>query len=64
MTDSAMDRLKVLPQYLVPQHILSRAMGLLVEAHSQRQRGRKIAHQTGSFSQTVKRMKEWIVGNF
>ncbi len=32
MTDSAMDRLKVLPQYLVPQHLLSRAMGLLAES--------------------------------
>jgi cell division protein FtsA len=38
--------------------------GLLMEAHSQRQRGRKLALQTGSFSQTLKRMKEWIVGNF
>ena len=40
------------------------AMGLLVEAHSQRLRGRKLAQQTGSFRQTVKRMKEWVVGNF
>jgi cell division protein FtsA len=40
------------------------AMGLLVEAHSQRLRGRKIAQQTGSFKQTFKRMKEWVVGNF
>ena len=40
------------------------AMGLLVEADSQRRRGRKIAQQTGSFKQTFKRMKEWIVGNF
>ena len=40
------------------------SMGLLVEAHSQRQRGRKIAQQSGSFKQTFKRMKEWIVGNF
>jgi len=38
--------------------------GLLMEAHSQRQRGRKLALQTGSFTQTLKRMKEWIVGNF
>mgnify|MGYP001145748094 CR=1 FL=1 len=40
------------------------AIGLLVEAHSQRLRGRKIAQQTGSFKQTFKRMKEWVVGNF
>jgi len=39
-------------------------MGLLTEAHSQRLRGRKVASQAGSFKQTLKRMKEWIVGNF
>lgn len=39
-------------------------MGLLTEAHLQRIRGRKVALQTGSFRQTLKRMKEWIVGNF
>jgi cell division protein FtsA len=39
-------------------------MGLLAEAHQQRLRGRKVAAQTGSFKQTMKRMKEWIVGNF
>jgi cell division protein FtsA len=39
-------------------------MGLLTEAYSQRVRGRKVAAQNGSFKQTVKRMKEWIVGNF
>ena len=39
-------------------------MGLLAEAHQQRVRGRKVAAQSGSFLQTVKRMKEWIVGNF
>jgi cell division protein FtsA len=39
-------------------------MGLLTEAYTQRVRGRKVAAQTGSFTQTVKRMKEWIVGNF
>lgn len=32
MTDSAMDRLKVLSQYLVPQHLLSRTLGLLAES--------------------------------
>ncbi len=40
------------------------AMGLLVEAHSQRVRGRKLAQQTGSFKQTVKRMKEWVDRKF
>jgi cell division protein FtsA len=39
-------------------------MGLLMEAHAQRLRGRKVAAQTGSFKLTMKRMKEWIVGNF
>ncbi|MEE2729834.1 MAG: archaetidylserine decarboxylase [Pseudomonadota bacterium] len=32
MTDSALDRIKVLPQYCVPQHLLSRAVGLLAES--------------------------------
>lgn len=32
MTDSALNRLKVLPQYCVPQHLLSRAAGLLAES--------------------------------
>ncbi len=39
-------------------------IGLLIEAHSQRLRGRKAAAQSGSFKQTLKRMREWIVGNF
>ncbi len=39
-------------------------MGLLAEAHQQRLRGRRIANQSGSFAQTLRRMKEWIVGNF
>ena len=39
-------------------------VGLLLEAHQQRVRGRRIAGQSGSFRQTFKRMKEWIVGNF
>src|SRR5690606_18079626 len=39
-------------------------MGLLVEAHSRRMRGLKVAAQSGTFKQTLKRMKEWIVGNF
>jgi cell division protein FtsA len=40
------------------------AVGLLMEAQSQRQRGRRAAAQNGSFGQTLKRMREWIVGNF
>ena len=39
-------------------------MGLIVEAHAQRLRGRKLVAQTGSMKQTLRRMKEWIVGNF
>jgi len=39
-------------------------MGLLVEAHAQQLRGRKLVAQTGSVKQTFRRMKEWIVGNF
>lgn len=39
-------------------------VGLLLEAHQQRVRGRRIAGQSGSFKQTFKRMREWIVGNF
>jgi cell division protein FtsA len=39
-------------------------VGLLLEAQSQRQRGQRAAAQTGSFGQTLKRMREWIVGNF
>jgi len=40
------------------------AMGLLAEAHAQRLRGRQLVAQSGSMKQTLKRMKEWIVGNF
>jgi len=39
-------------------------MGLLVEAHAQRQRGRKLVAQSGSLKGTMRRMREWIVGNF
>jgi len=39
-------------------------MGLLVEAYAQRQRGRRLVAQSGSLKGTVRRMKEWIVGNF
>jgi cell division protein FtsA len=40
------------------------AMGLVAEAYAQRQRGRKLVAQSGSLKGTVRRMKEWIVGNF
>jgi cell division protein FtsA len=40
------------------------ALGLLEEARTQRLRGRKVAEQSGSFKETVRRMKEWFLGNF
>jgi len=40
------------------------ALGLLEEARVQRQRGRKVAEQSGSFKETLRRMKEWFLGNF
>jgi cell division protein FtsA len=39
-------------------------MGLLEEAHMQQMRGRKVAEQTGSIKETVRKMKEWFLGNF
>jgi cell division protein FtsA len=39
-------------------------LGLLEEARLQRLRGRKVAEQSGSFKETLRRMKEWFVGNF
>jgi cell division protein FtsA len=39
-------------------------LGLLEEARVQRQRGRKVAEQSGSFKETLRRMKEWFLGNF
>ena len=39
-------------------------LGLLEEARIQRQRGRKVAEQSGSFKETLRRMKEWFLGNF
>ncbi len=45
-----------------PRH--ATVMGLLIEAHAQRLRGRKLVAQTGSFKRTLKRMREWVVGNF
>jgi len=40
------------------------AVGLLEEARAQRMRGRKAAEQSGSFRETMRRMKEWFLGNF
>lgn len=40
------------------------AMGLLEEARQFRLRGRKAAEQSGSFRDTLRRMKEWFYGNF
>lgn len=42
----------------------STAVGLLEEARLQRMRGRKVAEQSGSFRETLRRMKEWFLGNF
>ncbi len=42
----------------------STAVGLLEEARVQRLRGRKVAEQSGSFKETLRRMKEWFLGNF
>jgi cell division protein FtsA len=39
-------------------------VGLLEEARSQGVRGRKVAAQSGSFVDTMRRMKEWFMGNF
>jgi cell division protein FtsA len=39
-------------------------MGLLQEAHSQHLRGRRAVSQVGSVRGTLRRMKEWVVGNF
>ena len=40
------------------------AVGLLEEARLQRARGRKVAEQSGSFKETLRRMKDWFLGNF
>ncbi|WP_118182263.1 cell division protein FtsA [Paraburkholderia phosphatilytica] len=42
----------------------STGMGLLVEGHAQRMRGRKVAVQSGSMGQVFSRMKDWFLGNF
>ncbi|MFZ9678949.1 MAG: cell division protein FtsA [Quisquiliibacterium sp.] len=40
------------------------AIGLLEEARVQRARGRRAAEQSGSFKETIRRMKDWFLGNF
>jgi cell division protein FtsA len=40
------------------------AVGLLEEARQQRLRGRKAAEQSGSFKETLRRMKDWFMGSF
>jgi cell division protein FtsA len=40
------------------------AVGLLEEARLQHLRGRKVMEQSGSFKDTMRRMKDWFVGNF
>jgi cell division protein FtsA len=40
------------------------ALGLLDDARARRMKGFKMAEQTGSVKDTVRRMKEWFLGNF
>ena len=40
------------------------AMGLVEEARQIRLRGRKVAEQSGSFRDMLRRLKEWFLGNF
>ena len=40
------------------------AMGLVEEARQLHLRGRKVAEQSGSFKDTLRRLKEWFLGNF
>jgi cell division protein FtsA len=42
----------------------STALGLLQEARMQRLRGLRVAQQGGSFRETMRRMKDWFLGNF
>ncbi len=42
----------------------STGVGLLEEARMQRLRGRKVAEQSGSFKETLRRMREWFLGVF
>jgi cell division protein FtsA len=40
------------------------ALGLLDDAKLRRMKGMRVAEQTGSVKNTVRRMKEWFLGNF
>jgi cell division protein FtsA len=42
----------------------STAVGLIEEARMQRLRGMRVAQQGGSFKETLRRMKDWFLGNF
>jgi cell division protein FtsA len=42
----------------------STAVGLIEEARMQRLRGLRVAQQGGSFKETMRRMKDWFLGNF
>ena len=59
-----------LPQYTGPLSDMVRsprnatAMGLLVEAQTQRQRGARIAQKTSGARSLVARVRDWFAGNF
>lgn len=59
-----------LPEYeggladMVKSPRLATTVGLLLEAKAQQMRGRRVASQSGGFTQTLQRMKEWFLGNF
>lgn len=49
---------------LIQSPSYSTVVGLLEEARLQHLRGRRVAEQTGSFLQTLRRMKEWFLASF
>ena len=59
-----------LPQYIGPLSDMVRsprnttAMGLLVEAQTQRQRGARIAQKSSSANSLFSRLRDWFAGNF
>jgi cell division protein FtsA len=59
-----------LPEYhgglsdLVQSPRYATAIGLIKDAQAQSVRGRKVAEQSGSLKDTVRRMKDWFLGNF
>jgi cell division protein FtsA len=59
-----------LPEYygglsdLVQSPRYATAIGLIKEAQTQSLRGRKVAEQSGSLKDTMRRMKDWFLGNF